>query len=138
MTLRSVLISLVLLPFVLLTAAIPQDSAPISLSGPGHPPLCRGKGSDAPECVTPPHATYSPDPEYPEVARRAHDQGFVVVDLVVDTNGLPHDAKIVRGVTPALDQAAIETVKRWKFTPASKDGHPLVVRIRVELSFYMR
>ena len=55
--------------------------------------------------------------------------------LVVGTDGLTRDVKIARGVTPVLDQAAIDTVKQWKFTPAAKDGHPVAVQFKVEVSF---
>ena len=130
MTLRSAAVLLLLCGI-----AIAQESAPISLSGPGAAPICRGKASDAPDCITAPHATYAPDPKYPEKARKAHDRGVVLVDLVVGTDGLTRDVKIARGVTPALDQAAIDTVKQWKFTPAAKDGHPVAVQIKVEVSF---
>jgi len=115
--------------------AIAQESTPIDMSGKDHPPTCRGKASDAPGCITAPHATYAPDADYPEKARRAKDRGVVLVDLVVGTDGLPHDVKIFRGATPALDQAAIDAVKRWKFTPAAKDGHPVAVQTKVEVSF---
>jgi TonB family protein len=130
MTLRSASVLLLLCGI-----AIAQENTPISLSGREHAPICRGKASDAPDCITAPHATYAPDPKYPEKARKAHDRGVVLVDLVVGTDGLTRDVKIAHSVTPALDQAAIDTVKQWKFTPAAKDGHPVAVQITVEVSF---
>jgi protein TonB len=118
--------------------AIAQDAPPISLYGPGHGPICRGKATDTPDCITPPHTTYSPDPKYPDKARKAHEGGVVLVDLVVGTDGLARDVKIARTVTPELDQAAMDAVKQWKFTPAAKDGHPVAVQIKVEVSFNIR
>jgi protein TonB len=57
------------------------------------------------------------------------------VDLIVGSDGLTRDVKIDRGVTPALDKAAVDTVRKWKFTPATKDGRPVAVQIKVEVSF---
>jgi TonB family protein len=130
MKLRAALLLMVLRPM-----AIAQDSAAIDLSPEKHVPICRGKDSDVPDCVTPPHQTYAPDPKYPEKARRAHDRGHVILQLVVGTDGLPSDIKVDRGLTPELEKAAIDAVRKWKFTPANKDGHPVPVQIKVEVSF---
>jgi TonB family protein len=127
-----------LLLMILCEMAIAQDTAPIDLSGRDHVPMCRGRASDAADCVTPPRQTYAPDPEYPEKARKAHDRGTVVVQLVVGTDGLPRDIKVDHNATPALDQAAIDAVKKWKFTPAGRNGQPVAVQIRVEVSFNLR
>jgi len=128
----------IFLPLVFLGAAIAQDSAPIRLSGENHAPICRGKGSDAPDCVTPPRTTYSSDPEYPEKERKARHQGTVVLELVVDTDGLPRDIKVSRPLSRDFDKAAINAVKTWRFVPASKDGKPVATEIDVEVSFHLR
>lgn len=133
MTLRAVFILL-----LLLTTAIAQDSAPIRLSGKDHAPICRGKDSDAPDCVTPPHATYSPEPEYPEKERKARHNGTVVLELVVGSDGLPRDITVSRPLSHGFDKAAIDTVKTWKFSPATKDGKPIATEINVEVSFRVR
>ena len=130
MTLRSAFIVLVLLGM-----AVAQESAPVDLSGTGKALICRGKSDDARDCVTAPRATYSPDPKYPEKARRAKERGDVILQLVVGTDGLPHDIKVDRGLTPETDQAAIDAVKRWKFTPAARDRQPVPAQIKVEVSF---
>jgi len=125
-------------PLFLLGTTLAQDSAPIPLSGKDHAPICRGKDGDAPDCITGPHATYSPDPEYPEKERKARHNGTVVLDLVVGSDGLPRDITVSRPFSPAFDKAAIDAVKRWRFTPAAKDGKPVATRILVETSFHIR
>jgi periplasmic protein TonB len=122
-------------PLLLLGMSAAEESAPIPLSGGGHVPICRGNADDAPGCITAPHTTYAPDPKYPKKARKAHDRGVVLLDLVVGTDGLPRDVKVDRGLTPELEQAAIDTVKQWKFAPATKDGRPVAVLIKVEVNF---
>jgi len=127
-----------LLPLLLLGTAIAQDSAPISLLGKDHVPICRGRDSDAPDCITAPHTTYAPDPDYPEKERKARRMGTVVLELVVGSDGLPHDITVAHPLSSKFDAAAIDAVKKWKFTPASKDGKPVPVRINVEVSFHLR
>jgi hypothetical protein len=34
-----------------------------------------------------------------------------------------------------LDENAVETVKTWRFEPATRDGQPTTARISVEVSF---
>ncbi len=123
------------LTLLFLGPAIAQDSAPISLSGKEHPPICRGNDSDAPGCITAPHATYSPDPKYPKKESKAHRRGTVVLDLVVDTDGLPHGIKVDLPLSPEFDEAALDAVKKWKFSPATKDGKPIATEIKVEVDF---
>jgi TonB family protein len=123
------------LPLLLLSTAIAQDSAPVDLSGKDHAPICRGKESDVPGCITAPHATYSPDPKYPKKESKARHRGTVILDLVVDADGLPRDIKVSRPLSPEFDEAALDAVKNWKFSPASKDGRPIATQIKVEVSF---
>src|SRR5437868_4290096 len=121
---------------LLASSAIAQEDAPIQLSVSDHSvATCRGKDSDSPGCVTAPRPIYSPDPTYPEKARKKKQRGTVLVALVVNSDGLTKDVAVERGVNPELDEAATDAVKRWKFTPASKDGKPVNVKIKVEVSF---
>lgn len=55
-------------------------------------------------------------PIYPELARRMHVSGTVVVHLVIAPDGSVADAKVESGHA-LLGPAAQEAVKRWKFEP---------------------
>src|ERR1035441_8696323 len=68
-----------LLPLLFLGTVIAQDSAPIRLLGRDPSLICHGKASDAADCVTAPHATYFPDPQFPEKERKAGHRGTVVL-----------------------------------------------------------
>lgn len=85
--------------------------------------------------VSAPKALDTPDPEYSEEARKAKYQGTCILWLIVDSSGHPQQIKIARSLGMGLDQKAIEAVKRWKFEPAMKDGHPVAVQINVEVNF---
>ena len=59
------------------------------------------------------------------------------MQLIVGADGLPRDVKVDRGLTPELDQAALDAVNRWKFTPATREGHTVSAQIKVEVSFHL-
>jgi len=85
--------------------------------------------------VSAPKATYAPDPEYSEEARKAKYQGTCAVSLIVGPDGKPRDIRVARSLGLGLDEKAIEAVNQWKFEPAMKDGKPVAVAISVEVTF---
>jgi TonB family protein len=127
----------IFLPLLLISTAIAQDSAPISLTGKDAAPICRGKDKHTPGCIKVPQPTYAPDPAYPEKGKEDRQEGTVILAVVVGANGLPYDIDIFRPLSPELDQAAIDAVKRWKFSPATKDGKPVATKINVQVAFHL-
>jgi periplasmic protein TonB len=85
--------------------------------------------------VTQPRAVYDPDPEYSDEARRAKFQGSVILAMIVGADGKPHDLKVQRSAGMGLDEKAMAAVNQWRFQPATLDGHPVAVRVSVEVSF---
>jgi TonB family protein len=85
--------------------------------------------------ITAPRAVYDPEPEYSEEARKVHFQGAVVLSIVVDQAGRAQDIRVSRSAGLGLDEKAIEAVKKWKFEPGKKDGHPVAVGVNVEVNF---
>jgi TonB family protein len=84
---------------------------------------------------TPPVATYTPVAEYSEQARKAKFNGVVIVSVLVNEDGVPIDPKITRPVGMGLDEKAIETVLKYRFRPAMKDGAPVEAHIAIEVNF---
>jgi TonB family protein len=85
--------------------------------------------------VSAPIPVVKPEPEYSEEARKAKWQGAVMLQLVIDANGVPLDIKIVRSLGLGLDQKAIEAVQKWRFKPGLKDGNPVPVSANIEVNF---
>jgi len=79
-----------------------------------------------------------PDPEYPEKAQRRGIQGTIVLAIAISKNGEIDKVKIVRRLDPDLDQAAVDAVMRWRFSPAEKDGEAVPFQTLVEVSFRLR
>lgn len=84
-----------------------------------------------------PRILYSPDPEYPENARKAKVQGTVQLSFTVGTDGRAHDVQVKKGLGHGLDEAAIAAVEKWKFLPGMQDGKPVDTTISVEVNFRM-
>ena len=73
-------------------------------------------------------------PRYPEIARAARVQGVVVLECLIDEQGRVKEVKLLRGL-PLLDQAAIEAVKQWLYTPTLLNGVPVPVVMTVTVNF---
>jgi TonB family protein len=66
---------------------------------------------------------------------KAKHQGTVVLEVVVETGGSIGQVKVLRSLSGYFDNEAIENIKKWKFSPATKDGLPVPVVIDIEVNF---
>ena len=74
--------------------------------------------------------------KYPEIARKAHVEGRVIVQFTVDENGDVHDAQVLRGAGAGLDEEAIRAISEHaEFTPGRQDGKPVAVRLSIPIVF---
>jgi protein TonB len=73
-------------------------------------------------------------PGYPEIARAARVQGVVVLECVIDEQGRVREIKVLKGL-PLLDQAAIDAVRQWVYTPTLLGGVPVPVVMTVTVNF---
>ena len=72
----------------------------------------------------------NPVPVYPEVAKRLRLTGVVKVQVVIAPNGQIKETKIIGG-HPLLVNAVEETLKSWKYAPASTE-----TTVQLEFSFH--
>jgi TonB family protein len=75
--------------------------------------------------ATPAFPTFSPNPPVRDRSLLPTDETNVVVDVNVSAQGDVLDEKLVRGLGNSLDQVILETVRNWKFHPATLDGTPV-------------
>ena len=73
-------------------------------------------------------------PQYPTEAFVKKIEGTVLVEIVIDSAGRVVNARIKQSI-PALDAAALRTVKEWMFSPAIKHGHPVATIALAPVSF---
>ena len=89
--------------------------------------------------VTAPRVTTVVKPTYTNDALAQKIQGTVVLELIVQANGLPSDIRIVRSLDPGgLDEQAIIAARQWRFEPGRLSGMPVNVLVTVMLDFWIR
>jgi TonB family protein len=87
-------------------------------------------GTSVPQCI------YCPPPNYSSDARKAHFKGTVVLQVLITTDGRAINIKIVKDPGNGLGIKAVESVRKWKFKPASgPDGKPTAVICPIEVTF---
>jgi len=72
---------------------------------------------------------------YPVQARELGIEAAVTIDIVVDTIGHVRSARVVRPAGRGFDEAALDAIANYRFTPAALDGRPVPVQMRWRLEF---
>jgi TonB family protein len=130
-------------------AGQPQGGAP----GPSPEAIAAGTSSPTLAVAPPPPPPPTPDgpirvggriqaptkikdvkPAYPEEARAARLQGIVILEIVIAADGQVVDARVLRSI-PGLDEAALDAVKQWRFTPTLLNGVPVAIVMSATINF---
>lgn len=81
----------------------------------------------------------NPAPPYPALSRRLREEGTVLLHVLVDGGGAPARVELKQSSGHArLDQAALDTVQRWRFTPARQGSAAVAGWVIVPVSFTLR
>lgn len=88
--------------------------------------------------IAPPSLLREVKPDYTEEGRRRGVEGDVDLEIVVRGDGSVGDVKLVRGLGTGLDQRAIDAVRQWRFSPATRQGVPVDVIVHVSVEFRLR
>ena len=78
-------------------------------------------------------------PEYPAGARAAGTSGWVNLAFDVEPDGSVTHV-VVLGAEPknVFDAAAVSAVRRWRYRPAERDGHPIEQRAKLRIRFTLQ
>ena len=60
--------------------------------------------------------------------------GAVILEIRVDATGGVSDARVLQSI-PMLDEAAVATVKQWRYAPTLVEGRPVPVKMTVVINF---
>jgi protein TonB len=61
--------------------------------------------------------------------------GTCVFSVIVDSQGIPHNVKLLNSLGYGLDESATQRVRSYRYKPAMKDGEPVPAKITVEVNF---
>jgi protein TonB len=107
---------------------------PLGLEG-GGVPKPEVKPIRLPENAIPPKPLAdNPVPQYPPSARYKGLTGTVMLKVVIDTSGKVVKVEVLRGDEP-FASAALEAVRKWKYTPAYYDSKPITVYRIIKIPF---
>jgi len=86
-----------------------------------------------------PRGGYQVRPAYPAAARRAQAEGTTTVRAHVTAEGTI-DVIQVQGSAghPALDQAAVDAVRKWRFEPARSGTAAVAVWVVIPVEFRLK
>jgi len=131
------------LPGAEITLTLDRRSGRLVAHYPARFPSCLESGlplwSEGVEGWAPPVRERGAAPEFPEEARKHHLSGLLQLEVEVLENGRVGDACVqyvnVEGV--GFEQAALEAVRRWSYSPSTRDGHAVGVRMLVSVEFML-
>lgn len=92
-----------------------------------------GSPTDSLGYDTPPVPIYRALANYPDTATGVEETIAVLVHI--DAAGIVRDAKVVRGGNPALEWAALDAAKRWRFQAATRNGMPVEADVTIPFRF---
>lgn len=84
-----------------------------------------------------PRKTIDVRPDYPHIARQARVEGTVVMEAVLDATGRVTQLRVIQSV-PMLDQAAMDAVRQWRYTPSTYGGRPVSVLMTITIRFKLQ
>jgi TonB family protein len=88
------------------------------------------------ECDTPPKPIKYFPPRYPPEAGVRHIGGKVIVRCIVTTEGVARDIEVVESYPKGIfEEAAIETVKQYRFIPGTEDCKPADIYVVIPINF---
>ena len=88
--------------------------------------------------VTAPEKIFAPQPRYTEEARQGRVQGVVILQAIIDSVGNVSQVQVMKGLPLGLDESALETVRQWRFKPATLEGKPVAVYLNLLISFSLQ
>jgi TonB family protein len=87
--------------------------------------------------IVPPKPTHEPRATYPE-GEAEPDALVAPVEIIVDAGGAVTDARMEATLGAPFDTAALDAARRYRFTPATKNGAPVAARVRTLVRFAPR
>jgi TonB family protein len=87
--------------------------------------------------IEPPKLITRVVPVYPPEAKKAGIEGTVILGATIDGEGKVTDVKVLESV-PGLDQAAVDAVKQWVYTPVWVNNQPVIYTFTVAVKFALK
>jgi TonB family protein len=87
--------------------------------------------------IKPPTKLKNVSPVYPPDAQELKVQGVVIIEARIERDGTVSRARVLRSI-PMLDDAAVDAVRQWEFTPTLLNGAPVPIMMTVTVNFTLQ
>jgi TonB family protein len=88
--------------------------------------------------IRPPVVLTRVEPAYTESARADRISGIIILEALVDKNGMVKEAIVLKDLPYGLGESALEAVRQWRFAPATRNGEPVDVLFNLTVNFKLR
>lgn len=75
---------------------------------------------------------------YTREAWEAQIKGNVEISFKIESDGVPTDIEVIKGLGMGLDEQAVAAVTQWRFQPPMRDGEVIPSRGTTNINFRMR
>jgi protein TonB len=118
----------------------PPASAPVTRPDSRVEPKAEAKPEPAPKVhvpvITEVMPTFNPNPVIPDDLRSEALDATVTAQFMVQADGAARDVRIVKSSgNDTLDRLALDTARKWRFKPATRDGAPIESRVILHIEF---
>lgn len=112
-------------------ATVAVAEAPAAAAAPPSPPAVQLPSSNA-------DYLQNPKPSYPALSKRLGEQGKVVIRVLIGADGTPRKAELRQSSGfERLDQAALNTVLKWRYVPGKRGGVAEDMWFNVPINFVL-
>jgi TonB family protein len=112
-----------------------MTAAKASSVGPAAKPTANSEvNSGKNSAVVPPKLIHSVQAVASLEAMRDFERGNVVIDAVVGTSGEVHFISVISG-PPSLREPAVESLKQYRYEPATRNGQPVPAHVTITIHF---
>jgi TonB family protein len=83
----------------------------------------------------PPVAISTPEPSFPSRAKDARQEAISVINVVLNNEGKVVSAEALGPDSYGFGNNSVDSIKSWRFKPATCNGRPVATELNVEMSF---
>jgi TonB family protein len=88
--------------------------------------------------IQPPKVLRRVDPLYPPSMQDVEIQGIGIFEVILNEQGRVCSIRVLRGLLPRIDQAVVEAVCQWTFSPPTRKGRPVAVAYVITVNVDLR
>jgi TonB family protein len=89
--------------------------------------------------VQAPVAIYHPSPDFSKIDLRGRRVGGVfIIEAIINEKGEVQEVRVLKPTIPEIDAAIVDSMKHWRFKPATLHGKPVKVSYHVTVNIHWK